>query len=415
MSVQRTTAIGRHGDIVRLQAGRRGRQAAAGRRRVPPRRRPLRPDERPDVGRHAPAVERGRWSPGSTRRSAAPGRCSTSPAAPATSLSASSRRPAATRMRPCSTSTARCWRSAATARPSSGSRPTPSSSRPMPSNCRSRDEIFDAYTIAFGIRNVPRIETALAEAYRVLKPGGRFLCLEFSEVDMPLLDRAYEAWSFNAIPRIGQIVAGDGEPYAYLVELIRKFPNQQNFARDGDRRRLRAGRPGATIPAASRRCIRAGSFDGSLRMSSLGAGLRLFRAGWIMVREGVVAALPGDQLAGLPKFGWRVARLLHAAQGAAARPQRAACRRRHTARTVLCEARPVPGDAAGRRRHRHRHRPRLAAGPHGDLSEGRGRRGDRGLARPADRRALREFRRAGRRRLDRAGASGDRRCATARS
>ena len=70
----------------------------------------------------------------------------------------------------------------------------------------------------------------LAEAYRVLKPGGRFLCLEFSEVDMPLLDRAYEAWSFNAIPRIGKMVAGDGEPYAYLVESIRKFPNQENFA-----------------------------------------------------------------------------------------------------------------------------------------------------------------------------------------
>ena len=92
------------------------------------------------------------------------------------------------------------------------------------------DETFDAYTIAFGIRNVPRIEVALAEAYRVLKPGGRFLCLEFSEVDLPLLDRAYEAWSFNAIPRIGKVVTGDGEPYAYLVESIRKFPNQANFA-----------------------------------------------------------------------------------------------------------------------------------------------------------------------------------------
>jgi demethylmenaquinone methyltransferase/2-methoxy-6-polyprenyl-1,4-benzoquinol methylase len=89
---------------------------------------------------------------------------------------------------------------------------------------------FDAYTIAFGIRNVPRIDVALAEAFRVLKPGGRFLCLEFSEVDMPLLDKAYEAWSFNAIPRIGKAVAGDGEPYAYLVESIRKFPNQANFA-----------------------------------------------------------------------------------------------------------------------------------------------------------------------------------------
>ncbi|MET0943083.1 MAG: bifunctional demethylmenaquinone methyltransferase/2-methoxy-6-polyprenyl-1,4-benzoquinol methylase UbiE [Mesorhizobium sp.] len=92
------------------------------------------------------------------------------------------------------------------------------------------DGSFDAYTIAFGIRNVPRIETALDEAFRVLKPGGRFLCLEFSEVDMPLLDRAYEAWSFNAIPRIGKLVAGDDEPYSYLVESIRKFPNQDNFA-----------------------------------------------------------------------------------------------------------------------------------------------------------------------------------------
>ena len=92
------------------------------------------------------------------------------------------------------------------------------------------DDSFDAYTIAFGIRNVPRIEVALAEACRVLKPGGRFLCLEFSEVDLPFFDRAYEAWSFNAIPRIGQLVAGEGEAYAYLVESIRKFPNQQNFA-----------------------------------------------------------------------------------------------------------------------------------------------------------------------------------------
>jgi demethylmenaquinone methyltransferase/2-methoxy-6-polyprenyl-1,4-benzoquinol methylase len=64
----------------------------------------------------------------------------------------------------------------------------------------------------------------------VLKPGGRFLCLEFSEVDMPLLDKAYEAWSFRAIPRIGQAVTGDGDAYSYLVESIRKFPNQADFA-----------------------------------------------------------------------------------------------------------------------------------------------------------------------------------------
>lgn len=93
------------------------------------------------------------------------------------------------------------------------------------------DATFDAYTIAFGIRNVPRIDLALSEAYRVLKPGGRFLCLEFSEVDMPLLDKAYEAWSFKAIPGIGKAVTGDSESYQYLVESIRKFPNQTNFAR----------------------------------------------------------------------------------------------------------------------------------------------------------------------------------------
>jgi demethylmenaquinone methyltransferase/2-methoxy-6-polyprenyl-1,4-benzoquinol methylase len=92
------------------------------------------------------------------------------------------------------------------------------------------DETFDAYTIAFGIRNVPDIPKALGEAYRVLKVGGRFLCLEFSEVDTPLLDKVYERWSFKAIPEIGRMVTGDAEPYSYLVESIRKFPNQGNFA-----------------------------------------------------------------------------------------------------------------------------------------------------------------------------------------
>ncbi len=93
------------------------------------------------------------------------------------------------------------------------------------------DNSFDAYTVAFGIRNVPRMDVALAEAYRVLKPGGQFLCLEFSEVDVPLLDRFYDLWSFNAIPPIGQMVTGDKESYQYLVESIRKFPNQESFAK----------------------------------------------------------------------------------------------------------------------------------------------------------------------------------------
>jgi demethylmenaquinone methyltransferase/2-methoxy-6-polyprenyl-1,4-benzoquinol methylase len=91
------------------------------------------------------------------------------------------------------------------------------------------DAGFHAYTIAFGIRNVPRIENALGEAYRVLKRGGRFLCLEFSHVDLPVLDRLYDAYSFAAIPAMGKVVAGDGAPYRYLVESIRKFPSPDLF------------------------------------------------------------------------------------------------------------------------------------------------------------------------------------------
>ena len=89
---------------------------------------------------------------------------------------------------------------------------------------------FDATTIAFGIRNVPRIEAALAEAYRVLKPGGHFLCLEFSSVDVPGLDALYDLYSFNVIPQLGRIVVGDPEPYRYLVESIRRFPKPARFA-----------------------------------------------------------------------------------------------------------------------------------------------------------------------------------------
>lgn len=89
---------------------------------------------------------------------------------------------------------------------------------------------FDAYTIAFGIRNVTHIDKALTEAYRVLKFGGRFLCLEFSEVQTPILDRLYDFHSFEVIPRLGQAVAGDADSYRYLVESIRKFPNQERFA-----------------------------------------------------------------------------------------------------------------------------------------------------------------------------------------
>jgi demethylmenaquinone methyltransferase/2-methoxy-6-polyprenyl-1,4-benzoquinol methylase len=103
------------------------------------------------------------------------------------------------------------------------------------------DKSFDAVTIAFGIRNVPRIEAALAEAHRVLKIGGRFLCLEFSSVDVPGLDRLYDLYSFNVIPTVGRVVTGDAEAYRYLVESIRKFPRPEKFAgmmRDAGFRRV---------------------------------------------------------------------------------------------------------------------------------------------------------------------------------
>jgi demethylmenaquinone methyltransferase / 2-methoxy-6-polyprenyl-1,4-benzoquinol methylase len=92
------------------------------------------------------------------------------------------------------------------------------------------DRSFDAATIAFGIRNVPRIDTALAEAFRVLKIGGRFVCLEFSAVAMPGLSALYDLYSFNVIPALGRAVVGDAHSYRYLVESIRRFPKPEVFA-----------------------------------------------------------------------------------------------------------------------------------------------------------------------------------------
>jgi len=93
------------------------------------------------------------------------------------------------------------------------------------------DSSMDAYTIAFGIRNVTHIDAALREARRVLKPGGRFLCLEFSRVEAPGLDVLYERYSFSVLPRLGEMVAKDGEAYRYLAESIKKFPPQAAFAK----------------------------------------------------------------------------------------------------------------------------------------------------------------------------------------
>jgi demethylmenaquinone methyltransferase/2-methoxy-6-polyprenyl-1,4-benzoquinol methylase len=92
------------------------------------------------------------------------------------------------------------------------------------------DNSFDVYTISFGIRNVTRVQDALNEAYRVLRPGGRLMVLEFSQLPNPAMQWAYDRYSFNVIPRMGQIIAGDSDSYQYLVESIRKFPDQERFA-----------------------------------------------------------------------------------------------------------------------------------------------------------------------------------------
>ena len=89
---------------------------------------------------------------------------------------------------------------------------------------------FDVYTISFGIRNVTRIEDALAEAFRVLRPGGRLMVLEFNQIPNDLMQKVYDLYSFQVIPRLGQAIAGDRDSYQYLVESIRKFPDQETFA-----------------------------------------------------------------------------------------------------------------------------------------------------------------------------------------
>ncbi|KAF2071786.1 hypothetical protein CYY_006893 [Polysphondylium violaceum] len=93
-----------------------------------------------------------------------------------------------------------------------------------------KDETFNCYTVSFGIRNCTNVDQVLKEAHRVLKKGGRFLCLEFSQIPNPALRYMYDTYSFNVIPVMGQLVVGDRDSYQYLVESIRKFPDQETFA-----------------------------------------------------------------------------------------------------------------------------------------------------------------------------------------
>ena len=93
-----------------------------------------------------------------------------------------------------------------------------------------KNEIFDYYTISFGIRNVLDLKKCLSEALRVLKPGGRIMILEFSKVENETLNKIYDAFSFNVVPRLGKLIANDAESYQYLIESIRKFPSQEKLA-----------------------------------------------------------------------------------------------------------------------------------------------------------------------------------------
>lgn len=119
------------------------------------------------------------------------------------------------------------------------------------------DRSADVYTIAFGLRNVPRIDVALREARRVLKPGGRFFCLEFSRVVVPGLRELYDMYSFQVLPRLGGIIANDADSYRYLAESIRKFPAQDELARR----------------------IEAAGF-GAVKVRNLSAGIAAIHSGW---------------------------------------------------------------------------------------------------------------------------------------
>ena len=175
----------------------------------------------------------------------------------------------------------------------------------MPKQLAFPDRSFDAYTIAFGIRNVPQIDLALKEAFRVLRPGSRFLCLEFSTVDVPGLDRLYDLFSFRVIPPLGRAVTGDAESYQYLVESIRKFPKPNAFAD-----MIRAAGFCAREVAEPLGRHRGAAFGLAFVISATTHIARLARAGFVFAREGVFGVIDPSLVPPPAQLLMKLARLI---------------------------------------------------------------------------------------------------------
>ncbi len=213
----------------RLPPGAAWRQAGAGGRRVPFGGAALRPDERPDVGRPAPRLEGGAGHGGQSAAKGGHGRSPLLDLAGGTgdiAFRVADAGGPGTRVTVADINAEML--AVGRERAAEAGRDDVDLHRGQRRGAAVARPRFDAVTIAFGIRNVPRIDVALAEAHRVLRIGGHFLCLEFSSVDVPGLDRLYDLYSFNVIPAIGRAVTGDAEAYRYLVESIRKFPRPEH-------------------------------------------------------------------------------------------------------------------------------------------------------------------------------------------
>ena len=220
-------------------------------------------------------------------------RISTSRAAPATSRFGSRGRRRRDRGDGRSTSTPICCASARSARAKRREAGRArASSRAMPRRCRSPTRSFDAYTIAFGIRNVPRIERGAgrglsrSQARRAFSLPG-ILARSTCRCSTAL----YDAYSYAAIPALGKVVTGDGAPYRYLVESIRKFPDARALRRHDRRGRLRARRLRRALPAASSPSIPAGSSETCRSLAPIGHASRLPRAGFVLAREGAFVGI----------------------------------------------------------------------------------------------------------------------------